>query len=64
MVQIIVEIDEKLSKLYPLKVKRLICKTEHNNSVCVFEFKLFVHCSITFTILKKNVILFLAHPIL
>jgi hypothetical protein len=27
--------------------------SKHNNSVCVFEFKLFVHCSITLNIPKK-----------
>jgi hypothetical protein len=37
-------------------------KFEHNNLVCVFEFKLFVNCSITFDIPKHFVIFLLAHP--
>jgi hypothetical protein len=37
-------------------------KIEHNNLVCVFEFKLFVNFSITFDIQKRFVILLLAHP--
>jgi hypothetical protein len=39
-------------------------KTKYNNSVCVFEFKLFVRCSIIFNIQKHFVILLLVHPIL
>jgi len=37
-------------------------KIEHNSSVCVFEFKLFVCYFIAFGIPTKFVILFLAHP--
>ncbi len=37
-------------------------KIEHNNSVRVFEFKLFVCCSIAYDIQTNFLVLFLAHP--
>jgi hypothetical protein len=46
------------------KWKKWFVKIEHNNSICVFEFELFVHCSITFDIPEYFVFFLLAHPIL
>jgi hypothetical protein len=36
-------------------------KIEHNNSVCVFEFKFFICCSIPSNVQTNFVVLFLAH---
>jgi len=64
MVQIILKLMKKWANYALWKWRGWFAKTEHNNSICVFEFKLFVHCSISFNIQKHFVILLLAHPIL
>jgi hypothetical protein len=52
-----------MSKLCLWKWRGWFAKIEHNNLVCVFEFKLFVCYSIPSNIPTNFVILFLAHPI-
>jgi hypothetical protein len=47
-----------------LKVKRVICKKKCNSSIFVFEFKLFVCCSIASDIQTIFVVLFLTYPMI
>jgi hypothetical protein len=47
-----VEVNENLSKFMAFESEEGDLQ-KLNNSVCAFEFKLFVHCSISFDIQKK-----------
>jgi hypothetical protein len=63
MVRKMLKLMKKLTSYALWKWRGWFAKIKHNNSVCVFEFKLFVHCSITFDIQFFKILL-LAHPIL
>jgi hypothetical protein len=64
MVQKMLKLMKNWTSYTLWKWRGWFAKIERNNLVCVFEFKLFVHCSITLDIFLIFVILLLAHPIL
>ncbi len=61
MVQKTLKSMKKWASYVLWKWRSWFAKTEHNSSVCVFEFKLFA-CYSAFNIPTNFVILFLAHP--